>query len=101
MITVKVTYTVKKEYVESNKKRIQAFLNAFKTLDNSQFVYSIFQLQDSDTFIHLSQYKNESIQQELLHVPSFLAFQQQRDLHLISDPTIEFLTCIGSSKNIL
>lgn len=101
MIAVKVTYTVKEDYVATNKKRIQSFLNEFEQLDSNQFLYSIFQVNASNTFIHISQYKNETIQKELLNMPSFLAFQQQRDLNLTTEPTIESLVAIGSSKNLI
>lgn len=100
MITIKVTYTIKEDYIDTNKEKIQIFLDEFKELDNNQFVYTIFQVNGSNTFIHMSQYKNEVIQKELLNMPSFLEFQKQRDLHLISAPTIESLTQIGISKNI-
>lgn len=100
MITIKVTYTIKEDYIDTNKEKIQIFLDEFKELDNNQFVYTIFQVNGSNTFIHMSQYKNEVIQKELLNMPSFLEFQKKRDLHLISAPTIESLTQIGISKNI-
>ncbi|MFD2904914.1 hypothetical protein [Sphingobacterium anhuiense] len=100
MIAIKVTYTIKEDYVDANKENIQIFLDAFKELDNHQFVYTIFQVNGSNTFIHMSQYKNEAIQKELLNMPAFLEFQKQRDLHLLSEPTIESLTQIGISKNI-
>ena len=100
MIAVKVTYTVKDEYVDSNKKLIEKFLTDFKKLDHTQFLYSIFQSEDGKTFIHTSQYKNKEIQQTLLNTLSFLHFQEQRDKNLASKPTIEFLNYVGASKEI-
>lgn len=101
MIVVKVTYTVHDAYVNTNKEMIQAFLTDFKKLDSTQFLYSILQAEDSKTFIHISQYKNKDIQQILLNTPSFLHFQEQRDKNLASEPKIEVLNFIGSSKDIL
>ncbi len=100
MIVVKVTYTVNDEYVNTNKELIQALLTDFKKLDQTQFLYSIFQSKDGKTFIHTSQYKNKDIQQILLNTPSFLHFQEQRDKNLASEPTIEFLNYIGASKEV-
>jgi quinol monooxygenase YgiN len=100
MIVVKVTYTVNDEYVNTNKELIQAFLTDFKKLDQTQFLYSIFQTADGKTFIHTSQYKNKDIQQILLNTPSFLHFQEQRDKNLASEPTIEFLNYVGASKEV-
>lgn len=100
MITVKVTYTVNDNYVNDNKKMIQAFLADFKKLDNSQFLYTILQSEDGKTFTHISQYQNKDIQQVLLNTPSFCHFQEQRDKNLASEPKIEVLNYIGASKEI-
>lgn len=100
MIVVKVTYKVQDAYVNTNKESIQRFLADFERLDPTQFVYSVFQGADSNTFIHLSQYKNKDIQQTLLNTPSFLHFQEQRDKNLATEPQIEVLNFIGSSKDI-
>lgn len=101
MIAVKVTYTVKSGYETQNKERIQNFLSDFKKLDSAQFLYTVFQKEGSTTFVHLSQYQNSDIQQELLITPSFLHFQEQRDKNLASEPKIEVLTYIGASKPVL
>lgn len=100
MIVVKVTYTVNEEYVNTNKEMIQNFLEDFKKLDNTQFLYSIYQSIDIKTFTHTSQYKNKDIQQVLLNTPSFLFFQEERDKNLILEPIIEFLNYIGASKEV-
>ena len=100
MIVVKVTYTVNEEYVNTNKEMIQNFLEDFKKLDNTQFLYSIYQSIDLKTFTHTSQYKNKDIQQVLLNTPSFLFFQKERDKNLVSEPIIEFINYIGISKEV-
>lgn len=100
MIAVKVTYKVNDAYVTDNKERIQSFLADFEQLDNTQFVYTVLQGADKNSFIHLSQYKNKEIQQALLNVPSFLYFQEQRDKNLIAEPVIEVLNYIGSSRDV-
>lgn len=101
MIVVKVTYTVNDGYVNTNKEMIQKFLKDFEKLDNTQFLYSIFQTEDSKTFIHISQYNSKEIQHTLLNTPGFLHFQEQRDKNVVSDPQIEVLNFIGSSKDLL
>jgi hypothetical protein len=79
MITVKVSYTVKPEFVSKNKENISVFLNDFKKMDPSDFKYSVYLKDDNITFVHLSTYKNEIIQNEVLQVASFKEFQKQRD----------------------
>ncbi len=100
MIAVQVTYTVNDAYVNTNKEMIEAFLTDVRKSDGSQFLYSVFQTEDRKTFIHISQYKDRSIQDSLLGTPSFLHFQEQRDQNLTSEPKIEVLNFIGSSKDI-
>jgi len=101
MIVVKVTYTVNEEHVATNKELIDAFLLDFKKLDNSRFLYTIFQKKDGCTFVHLSQYHDKAIQEELLQVPSFLQFQQERDKNLSGEPQIEVLDYVGASGDVL
>lgn len=100
MTAVKVTYTVKKEYAGRNTEMIRTFLQDFSKLDSKQFLYSIFQTEDSKTFIHISQYQNKDIQDELLNTASFIHFQEQRDKNLASEPKIEILNYIGASKEV-
>lgn len=100
MIVVKVTYTVRDAYVNTNREMIQAFLADFRKLDPTQFLYTIVQTADGNTFMHTSQYKNKDIPQVLLNTPSFRRFQQQRDAHLLSEPIIEFLTYVGASREV-
>jgi len=99
-IAVKVSYTIEDDYVADNKKNIAAFLEAFKKLDNNAFLYSVYVLADGKTFVHISQYRDEKIQQQLLKEPAFLLFQQNRDKHLASQPTIEVLAPVGASKPV-
>ncbi|RYD99247.1 MAG: hypothetical protein EOP54_04870 [Sphingobacteriales bacterium] len=100
MIVVKVTYSVQEAYISTNIEMIRNFLADFKKLDHTQFVYTVFQGAENNTFIHLSQYKNKEIQQVILNTPSFLHFQELRDKNLASEPEIEILDFIGSSKDI-
>lgn len=101
MIVVKVTYTVNENYVNQNREMIHKFLSDFKNLDRTQFLYTILQTKDKKTFIHISQYTNQDIQQVLLTTPSFLDFQEQRDKNLTSEPMIEVLSFIGASQDVL
>ena len=98
MISVIVTYKIKKEFVERNKFNIEKFITDFKKLDSSEFQYNVFTKEDGLTFVHHSLYKNERIQKDLLNVPSFLEFQKQRDeIGLDGTPEIEFVNLIESS----
>ena len=79
MISVLVTYQVKPAFVEQNKANIQKFLTDFEQLDASKFKYSVSVKEDGVSFVHYSQYADEVMQNQLLNVPSFKAFQEMRD----------------------
>lgn len=102
MITVKVTYGIKEEFVTTNKQNIAAFMRDFKSM-GAGFEYDVYTLDDCTTFVHLSSYENEEIQQRVLNTPSFKEFQRQRDESgLTKAHTIDTLTFVVSSyKNSL
>lgn len=101
MISVKVTYTVKPEFTEQNKKNIQRFLEDFQQLNPADFTYQVFLGEDKQTFLHLSSYQNEAVQNQIMSVPSFKAFQAARDESgLNNSHTLEVLESIGASFNL-
>ena len=101
MIIVKVTYTVKPDFVNKNKENIQLFMEDFQKLNANDFRYTIYSCEDGKTFVHLSHYKNEAIQKQLLEVPSFLSFQKQRDESKLElAPTIETMRLVSASTSI-
>jgi uncharacterized protein YbcV (DUF1398 family) len=99
MVTVIVTYQVKSEFVEQNRKNIQKFLNDFKNLDSADFRYNVYTKDDNITFVHYSTYRNEKIQTEILNVTSFKEFQRLRDESgLNGTHKVEALNFIGSAN---
>lgn len=102
MITVQVTYKVKADFVEANRNNIAVFLADFKEMQTSRFLYHIYVKEDGLTFVHLSMYESEEIQQQVLNTASFIAFQKQRDENgLIEAPVIESLKHLGSSLSLV
>jgi hypothetical protein len=102
MISVKVSYTVKPEFVAQNKQNISVFLADFKKLIDKNFLYNVYLEEDGLTFLHVSMYENEEVQQQILTVPSFLQFQKERDdSGLNGTHKIEALTLMGSSLSLL
>jgi quinol monooxygenase YgiN len=101
MITVKVTYTVKPEFVAQNKQNINAFIADFQEMNNSDFRYNVYINSDGATFVHISHYKNKEIQQQLLNTASFLEFQKQRDYSGINDShKVEVMEFLNASHEI-
>jgi hypothetical protein len=102
MISVKVTYTVKPAFLVQNKENINLFLADFKKLVTANFFYNVFIEADGLTFIHISMYENESVQQQVIGVPSFLKFQEERDANgLDVVQKVENLEFVGSSLSLL
>jgi hypothetical protein len=100
MIVVKVTYRVKSQFVGQNKDNIANFMVDFKKITGGSFRYNVYLLADGQTFVHLSHFQNEQIQQTVLNTPSFKSFQQQRDsLGLESPAQIEEMSLVASTKN--
>ncbi len=100
MISVLVTYRVKPEFAKQNQANIQQFLSDFEQLDTSKFNYSVSVKEDGVSFVHFSQYVDEKIQNELLNVPSFKAFQEMRDASgLNGSHKVEILQLVGSEGN--
>ena len=100
MITVKVTYTIKPSFVKQNLENIRRFMNDFKQLEG--FQYAVYTSADGNTFTHISHHKDEVIQKGVLALPSFLAFQQQRDASgLIGEPQIEVLQLEDAVRPII
>lgn len=102
MISVKVSYTVKPEFAAQNKQNINSFLNDFKQLKHLKFLYNVYVQDDGITFLHLSMYENEEVQQTILTIPSFLKFQLERDESgLTIEPKIEMISLVGSSLSLV
>jgi two-component SAPR family response regulator len=99
MITVKVTYGVKKEFVAKNKENIGVFMNAFKAMNSIDFTYNVYTLDDETTFVHISSYANEHIQKQVMATPEFVEFQRQRDESgLIRAHNLEVLHSVATSN---
>ncbi|SKA37145.1 hypothetical protein SAMN04488128_104226 [Chitinophaga eiseniae] len=99
MITVQVTYTVKPGFAAKNQENIQRFLADFKKLDDTAFWYHVSLMDDGVTFSHFSAYRDEEIQQTVLNVPSFKAFQQERDESgLNGSHAVKMLQFVGASS---
>lgn len=98
MIVVKVTYTVKPDFADKNRENIALFLEDFGQLNGEDFRYNVYESEDGKTFMHLSHYRNEAIQKELLNVSSFKSFQKLRDESgLEIEPKIEVMNLVGAA----
>ncbi|MBC7899233.1 MAG: hypothetical protein H7070_04185 [Saprospiraceae bacterium] len=101
MIAVKVTYTVKSDFVAENRSNITKFLEDVRDLNNPGIRYTVLLGDDGKTHTHLSMYKSEAAQKELLELDSFNEFQRRRDESgLEAPPKVEMMTIVDSSYEI-
>ncbi len=102
MIIVKVTYTLKFDFVIKNQENIDAFIKDFKKIGSNDFRYIAYVGEDGKTFTHISMYQNAAIQKQLLAVGSFKSFQKQRnDSGLEMAEKVEIMQLIGAVGNFL
>ncbi|WP_423737992.1 antibiotic biosynthesis monooxygenase [Chitinophaga caseinilytica] len=100
MITVKVTYTVQPAFAQQNLENIRRFMKDFREMEG--FQYAVYTSADGNTFTHISHHNDAAVQQRVLAVPSFLAFQQQRDASgLTGEPQIEVLHLADAVRPII
>ncbi len=98
---VKVQYTVKEEYVETNKANIQQVMADLKEINNPNITYTAFLLDDGKSFVHLVMRVDDDAQKTLSELPSFQEFQRQlRESGPEVPPKAENLTLVGSSGDI-
>lgn len=101
MNTVKVQYTVKELYVETNKANIQRVMADLKEINNPDIKYSAFLLDDGKSFIHFVMRVDDQAQKTLSELPSFQEFQRQlKESGPEVAPNAENLSLVGSSWEI-
>jgi L-rhamnose mutarotase len=76
MDTVKVQYTVKESYVETNKQNIKKVMDALREINNPDLKYSAFLQDDGKTFVHFVMRANEEAASALNNLEAFQQFQQ-------------------------
>ena len=98
MNAVKVQYTVKEEYVETNKANIRQVMADLREINPPGIKYSAFLLDDGKSFVHFVVREDDEAQKTLSELPSFQEFQRQlRESGPESPPNAENLTPVGSS----
>ena len=101
MNAVKVQYTVKDEYVETNKANIQRVMADLKEINPPDIQYSAFLLDDGKSFVHFVMRTHDEAQKTLSELPSFQEFQRQlKESGPESPPNAENLNLVGSSRDI-
>jgi len=101
MDAVKVQYTVKESYVETNKANIGRVMAALRQLNNPDIKYASFLLDDGKTFVHWVMRASEAAQTVLSNLEEFQQFQQAlRASQPEVPPKAENMTLVGAGWDI-
>lgn len=101
MNAVKVKYTVKEAYVETNKANIKRVMADLKEINSPDIKYMALQLDDGKTFVHLVMRVDDEAQKTISELPSFQDFQRQlKESTPEIAPKAEDITLVGSSWDV-
>jgi hypothetical protein len=101
MKIVKVTYTTKTEFAETNQNNIRNVMSELQLLNHQGISYTACISADNRTFTHTAFFKTDEDQKLLNELPSFKYFQEQlKTIGLDTPPNQELLTLVGSSNTI-
>ena len=101
MKIVRVTYTVKPEYVEQNKANIARVMKDLKAFNNPNTKYASYLEDDGVTFMHFAQYPDEETAALLNKVPSFNKFREElKASGPVSPPVAKDLSLVGAAFEI-
>jgi quinol monooxygenase YgiN len=77
MKAVKVQYTVKAEYADTNKRNVRKVMADLQEIANPGIKYSTFLLEDGKTFVHIGMYSDQAALDVVNKLPSFQFFRDQ------------------------
>jgi len=77
MKIIRVQYTVKEDYVDTNKANIRQVMEDLRQLDNENVRYASYLGEDGRTFTHMVMYRDEETTNPMSALPSFQSFQEQ------------------------
>ena len=101
MKAVKVQYTVKEEFAETNKKNIGQVMSDLRKLNNPGIKYSSYVLNDGKTFVHLGIYSDEEAMSVATNLDSFKKFQTElKESQPEVPPKADDLNLVASAYDI-
>ncbi len=101
MKSVKVQYTVKAEYADTNKKNVAKVMADLRELAHPGIKYSTFVLDDGKTFVHFGMYAGEETMSIIGDLDSFKKFRQQlQESQPEAPPKADDLSLVASAYDI-
>lgn len=101
MKLVRVTYTVKPEYVEHNQANINQVMSDLKAFGNPNTKYASYLEEDGVTFMHFAQYPDEQTALLLNGLDSFAKFRTElKESGPVSPPKAMNMTLVGAAFDL-
>ncbi len=101
MRAIKVEYTTKPEYVNTNKANIQKVMEELRAMGNVGVLYSTCVKEDGCSFVHFAISKDEEAAKIIPSLPAFKAFTSQLQAGgLVSPPQTTHLDLVGKSFDL-
>jgi hypothetical protein len=99
MKTIRVRYTVKPDYVETNKQRVQAVMAALRERVVTSVKYVCHLEPDGRTFVHLA-ILGDPNDNPIPKLPEFAAFQASLKGNLESPPESQDWQVVGANFDV-
>jgi hypothetical protein len=99
MKVIKVEYTIREDFVKTNKENISAVMNELKSL-KAGVKYFVSIKENGKTFVHIAISSDEESRNVIPNLESFKKFQEQLKTGLESPPNSENLEIVNSSFDI-
>ena len=101
MKIIRVTYTVKPQYVAQNKANIEQVMKDLKAKNNPNTKYASYLEEDGVTFMHFAQYPDEETAKILNDIPSFAKFRKElKESGPVSPPRAMDLSLVASAFDL-
>ena len=101
MRAVKVEYTVKPEYVSTNKANIQKVMDELRALGDVGVLYSTYTKEDGCSFVHFSIHRDSDEPNIITSLAAFKTFSAQLKAEgLISPPQAIKLDMVAKSFDL-
>ena len=101
MKAIKVEYTVKPEYVNTNKANIQKVMDELRALGNVGVLYSSYVKEDGCSFVHFAIHRDDEASNVITSLESFKKFNEQlRAEGLVTPPQSTKLEMVGKSFDL-
>ena len=101
MKAVRVQYTVKPEYADTNLENIVRVMSALRESGSDGIRYQSFRTDEGNTFVHFGMYRDEASLDAMTSMPEFQAFQAAlKASEPLSPPDAQWLDLVGSGHDI-